>query len=237
MNFFDLFFVRESVAVAFFWLFVFCYFHKRYLVATLACIAAISFHSGSILPISVVLAASHLSWQRMLLAGAAVAILGYLVLRFISLDQIIKLLPLLEYYLTSDFVEEKSSALSTTVRAYVKLGFWLFFVGLNWKLFVGNRSNSGFEDVEWTGFCLKMGAAIIAASAILLPLSEAIARIPAYAMPLFAVVLSNRNFRFRNISLSDFGYLLCCLMLFVQLGFLYSSYAQLYYPFKTILAQ
>jgi hypothetical protein len=117
----------------------------------------------------------------------------------------------------------------------VKLSFWAAVIAVHWRLLAGKAGEADFAGVGWTRFCIQVAAVIMAGTAALLPATEVAARFPNYAMPLFAVVLSNRKFRFGAISVSDSAYLLCCLMLFLQLGFLYSGYSELYYPFRTIL--
>ena len=135
-------------------------------------------------------------------------------------------------------MEPKATALSTTLRAYLKLAYW-FLVAIGYYTFLWQRrGDTGLEaelDDGWTAFCLRCGTVIIIVTAFLLPLSEVFSRITMYALPMFAVVLADYRLNFRRLGAADAAYLMLLVPLFVQLIFLYSSFSDSYYPFKTIL--
>jgi hypothetical protein len=136
-------------------------------------------------------------------------------------------------YVSSGFTEQKASSLSTTLRAYVKLSFWLFVIAAAYVSFL--KSGDPESDTGWSAFCLRSATGIVVCTAALVPVSEIFARLPEYAAPLFAVVLSNYKFRVARMSLGGLVYFGALLLLFVQLGFYYSAYPDLFYPIKTIL--
>lgn len=251
-NFFDIYFTRQNVGVIFFWAFIWYYYNRRYGPALVAALAAVVFHYSAVLPIGVVVALANLKWKRMGLAVALAGVLASLLLVFqwdvrSSFEDLLGSMmssegggvssyfrQSLTTYVGAEYVEEKASALSTTLRAYVKLAFW-FVVIIGGYLWYSKRSEPE-QAVDWNAFCLAIATAITVFSAALLQLSEVFARMPAYAIPPFAVVLSNYRFRLPQISGASVAYLTIILLLFVQLGFAYSSYPDEYYPYKWIFS-
>jgi hypothetical protein len=234
VNFFDVFFVRESIAVVFFWLFAFYYFQKRYLLTFATALVAVLFHYSAALPIAIVLAVGRFSWWRVLLlvGGAAGAV--FIVLTTDNIGDLVGIASL-SSYLGTDYIEEKASGLSTTLRAYLKLGFWVAVILMGFISF--RRDSESTVTGDWNSFCLRCAMGIVIAAAVLLPISEIFARIPSYSLPLFAVILSNYKLRMDRLSVGGAAYLLILLLLFVQLSFLYSAYPDEYSHFGTILNQ
>jgi hypothetical protein len=232
VSFYDIFFVRQAVAVTFFWAFVYYYHHRRYTLAFSAALLAAAFHYSAALPIGLVMLLSHLKWQRVALLG--LPLLGVIYYVATHVDPTVLLVASgLNGYVSGDFTEEKASSLSTTFRAYIKLSYWLFVIAVGYLSFL--RRADPESDSDWTAFCLKCASGIVVLTALLVPVSEIFARLPEYAAPLFAVVLANYQFRMARMTVGGFTYLAVLLLLFIQLGFLYSAYPDLYYPIKTIL--
>jgi hypothetical protein len=249
-NFFDIFFTRQSVGVVLFWAFIWYYYNRRLGLAAVAALAAVAFHYSAALPIAMTVALVNFRWRKVALAVSIAGLLASLLLVFQwdiknYLGDLLGSMfsgsgvsayvsRSLATYVGAEYVEEKASVLSTTLRANIKLVFW-FFVIICGYLWYSKRTDST-HATSWNRFCLLNAAAIIVLSAALVPLSEIFARIPAYAIPPLAVVLSNYRFHLAKISVPGIAYLLILLLLFVQLGFSYSSYPDAYYPYKWIFS-
>ena len=166
----------------------------------------------------------------MALAAAGSA---YLLFSLITISDILSLTTLTSY-IGNEYAEVKSSALNTTTRSYIKLLYWLLVIICSYAWFL--RSSVPVQATDWNRYCVRAAFGILLLSAILLPVSEVFSRLPVYALPLFAIVLSNYRFRLNNISVGSAAYVAMLLLLFVQLMFLYSSYADVFYPVKTIFS-
>lgn len=236
-NFYDIFFTRESVANVFFLGFAYYYYRRLWAAAALCGTIAVLFHYSAALPIGIVVMFGRFAWGKALLlvVGAAAAI--YLFFQFANVDNFAPARAVAQY-VSSDYVEEKTSALSTTARAYAKLAFWAGVVFASYIAFDKRLGPVGTDkEGEWTFFILRCATGILATAALLLPLSEVFARVPSYAEPLFAVVLANYRLGSRRLSAAGTAYLAILTLLFIELGFLFSGYAQYYYPFRTILGR
>jgi hypothetical protein len=237
VNFYDVFFVRENVAAIFFWLFAFSYYNKSFATAVLYGLVSVCFHSSAAIPIAVVLALGRPHWKMLAILVVISICAAYLLLTRLALPDLLKLAGIAAY-VAADYVEPKNTALSTTLRAYLKLAYW-FLVAIGCYTLLRQRNGTSGSEAEpddgWTAFCLRCGTGIMIITAFLLPLSEVFSRIPNYALPMFAVVLANYRLNFRKLSAADAAYLALLVLLFVQLVFLYSSFSDYYYPFKTIL--
>jgi hypothetical protein len=229
-SFDDIFFVRQGVAGTLFWAFAYYYYHRRFAIALGAALLTVAFHTSAALPIALVLLVTNLKWQRVALLGIPLLGVIYYVSTRVNLDVLSAASGLNDYI---GFTEGKASGLSTTLRAYLKLAFWLFVIAAGY-LWLLKRSDAE-ADLGWNAFCLKCATAIVVCTAVLLPVSEVFARLPEYASSLFAVVLSNYGLRLTRITVGGFAYLAILLLLFIQLGFLYSAYPEQFYPIKTIL--
>jgi len=250
-NFFDVYFTRQSIGVVLFWAFTWYYYNRRYGLAFVAALAAIAFHYSAALPIGIAVALVNFEWRKVGLTVASAGLLVSLGLVFQwdakgSFENLLAGIMSggggvssyvgrsLATYVGAEYIEEKASALSTTLRAYVKLGFW-FVVVIGGYLWYSKRSEPK-QAAGWNAFCLMIATAIIVLSAALVQISEVFARIPAYAIPLFAVVLSNYRFRLPQISVPSVAYLVIMLLLFIQLAFAYGSFPDAYYPYKWIFS-
>jgi hypothetical protein len=237
VNFYDVLFVRENVAAVFFWLFAFSYYNRNFATAVLYGLLSVCFHSSAAIPIAVVLALGRPHWKLLMFLILTSVCAVYLILTKLALPDLLKLAGLAAY-VAADYVEPKTTALSTTLRAYLKLAYW-FVVAIASYTFLrqgrGSTASEAQADDGWTAFCLRCGTGIMIVTAFLLPLSEVFSRIPTYALPMFAVVLADYRLNFRKLSAADAAYLVLLALLFVQLIFLYSSFSDYYYPFKTIL--
>jgi hypothetical protein len=231
-NFYDIYFVRQDVAVIFFFGFVYYYFHRRYMAASCAAVLALAFHYSAVVPIALVILLVRFGWKKILVVGAFSVVVGYLIVNRLAREDLLTLAPALSYFGTG-YVEEKASGLSTTLRAYIKILFLLVVVAVGYIwLMQRTRQESA---AEWSEFCLRSALVILVLSGILLPFSEIAARIPPYTLPLFAVILANYQFRIRQFSVVSAIYLCLLLSFLIELAFLYSAYPDAYYPIKTIL--
>jgi hypothetical protein len=231
-NFYGIYFVREDIAVVFFLGFAYYYFQNRYVAAAATGAAAIAFHISAVVPICVLVFLVRFSWKKFAIGLLSVAAGSYFVFRDLAWSTLLRLLPALGYF-GSGFVEVKETGFSTTTRAYIKLVFLIILLLLA-RFRFEQRVRSGV-DREWYDFCQNSAIAIIILTACFLPLSQIVARFTMYAMPLIAVVLSNYEFRLSRISADGAVYIAVLLMFFVELDALYSGYAHMFYPIKTIL--
>jgi len=231
VNFYDIFFVRESVAIVFFWGFAYYYFHDSKWAALACAVLAVAFHYSALLPLGVAVFLGKFQWKKIAWLILGLALAAYIVYTFVDYDKLWAA-KLASTYIGTDYVEEKDSLLSTTLRAYLKLSFLVAVIVGGYIAFAGDKQEEG---APWRRFCLTCASGIVAAAALLLPLSQIFARVPTYTAPLLAVVLSGYRFRFRQISVASTAYLAVLTLLFVQLGVLFSAYAEYYYPFHTIL--
>jgi len=234
IGFYDIFFVRETVAIVFFWGFVYYYFNNSRSAALICAAAALTFHVSAALPLGITVFFGRFQWRRAVWLTLGGVCLLYIVITYIDYDNTF-LMKMVGNYIEGDWIEVKTSSLSTTVRAYIKLSFLVGVIAAGYASFARGRDDEQETDLAWRKFCLRCATGIIMAAALLLPLSEIFARVPNYAAPLLAIVLSGYRFRLRPLSIAGTAYLVILLMLFVQLGFFYSSYADEFYPFKTIL--
>ena len=232
-SFFDIFFTRQSVAATLFWAFAWYYYQSRYTIAFGAALLAIAFHYSAAIPIAIVMMVGNFSWQRVVFLGLPALLGVYYISTQIDITAAFSAASRVNDYVSSGFTEQKASSLSTTLRAYVKLSFWLFVIAAAFLSFLKNGDPE--SDTGWSAFCLRCATGIVVCTAALLPLSEIFARLPEFASPMFAVVLSNYKFRVARMSLGGLVYFGALLLLFVQLGFYYSAYPDLFYPIKTIL--
>ncbi len=232
-SFFDIFFVRQSVAGTLFWAFAWYYYQRRYTLAYTAALVAVAFHYSAAIPIAVVVMAGNFSWRRVILIGVPALLVVYYVTTQIDITAAFSAAARVNDYINSGFTEQKASSLSTTLRSYMKLSFWLFVIAAAYLSFL--KQDDPESDTSWSAFCLRSATGIILCTAVLVPVSEIFARLPEYSSCLFAVVLSNYRFRMARLSVGGFAYFAALLLLFVQLGFAYSAYPDLFYPIKTIL--
>lgn len=229
--FYDIYFVRQDVAVILYWAFAYYLFCRRYPAAFLAAFLAVMFHYSAVAPIGITLALTQLRGKKLILLMFSVAAGTYFLVTHVNIVALLSFTPLASY-IGADYIEEKATALSTTFRAYVKMSYWLFVT--IWALTLTLRTDQGNQTDNWNFFCLKSGTGILLFAAALLPISEIFARYPLYAVPLYACVLSNFEFKPHPLSLRGAAYAVFVLMLFIQLGFLYNSYPETFYPVKTI---
>jgi len=232
-GFFDIFFVRQDVAATFFWAFAWYYYQRRYSIAWVAGLLAIAFHYSAALPIAVVVMVGNFSWRRVILLGIPALLVTYYITTQIDIAAAFSAAARVNSYISSGYVEEKASGLSTTLRSYIKLSFWVFVIVAAYLSFL-KRSDPELETA-WNGFCLRTAAGIIVCTAVLVPFSEVFARLPEYASALFAVVLANYRFRMARMSVGGVAYFASLLLLFVQLAFAYNAYPDMFYPIRTIL--
>jgi len=230
-SFYDIYFVRQSVAVIFYWAFAYYWFNKKTLYALCAALLAIAFHTSAALPIALLLPVGRVTPRTALLYGVPALLLMGLVISRLSVNDLLSI-PGVQGYVVSSFVEQKESEISTTFRAYLKILFWVFLIAAGYYSFY--KRNLPSTSKEWNVFCLHCSAVIVVVSALLLPLSEVFARFPAYAAPLLASVLANYRFRMAPLTIGGAAYLTVLLLLFVELGFQYSAYPDLFYPIKTV---
>lgn len=232
-SFFDIYFVRQSVAATFFWAFAWYYYQRRYAVAGFAALIAIAFHYSAALPMAIVGMVGNFSWRRVILLGVPALLVVYYVSTQIDINAAFSAAARVNDYVSSGYMEEKASNLSTTLRSYIKLSFWLFVIAVGYLSFL--KHSDPELETGWSAFCLRSAAGIIVCTAVLVPVSEVFARLPEYASALFAVVLANYRFHMARMSVGGFAYVGSLLLLFVQLGFFYGAYPDLFYPIKTIL--
>jgi hypothetical protein len=232
-SFFDIYFVRQSVAATLFWAFAWYYYQRRYTIAFIGGLLAVAFHYSAAIPIAVVVLAGRFSWKRVVLLGVPALLAMYYVSTQIDINAAFSAAARVNNYISSGYMEEKASSLSTTLRSYVKLSFWVFVIAAAYLSFL--KHSDPEADTDWSAFCLRSAAGILVCTAALVPISEIFARLPEYASGLFAVLLSNYRFRMARLSVGGFVYFTALLLLFVQLGFAYSAYPDLFYPVKTIL--
>jgi len=232
-SFFDIFFVRQSVAGTLFWAFAWYFYQRRYVIALVAGLLAVAFHYSAAIPIAIVMMVGHFSWRRVLFLGVPALLAVYYISTQIDITNAFSAAARVNDYINSGFTEQKASSLSTTLRSYAKLSFWVFVIGAAYLSFLKNGEPE--SDTGWSAFCLRCAAGIVACTAVLVPVSEIFARLPEYSSSLFAVVLANYRFRMARMSVGGFAYFAALLLLFVQLGFAYSAYPDLFYPIKTIL--
>lgn len=230
-DFYDVYFVRQSVAVVFFWAFTYYYYERKYALAILAALLAFLFHYSSVVPIGLVILVANLHWRRILILAPLMTGAAYFLLTHANINDLLSATDV-GTYLGNGFVEEKASALSTTAREYIKIAFWVIVVGASYVFFL-KRGNSD-ESSRRSAFFVKCAFAIIAVTLVLLPVSEIFARLSEFSLPLFAVSLSDYRFRLHRITVGGLAYLVAISLLFVELGFLYSAYPDKFYPIKTI---
>lgn len=233
-NFYGIYFVREDIAVVFFLGFAYYYYQKSYLAAAVMGSAAIAFHISAVIPICLLIFIVRFSWKKFFIGVAGGVVGAYFVFKDLAWSALIKVLPVLGYF-GSSFVEVKETGFSTTTRAYIKLAF-LGMILLMARFRFQDRVHAGIHW-EWYDFCRRSALAIIVLTACFLPLSQIVARFTMYAMPLIAVLLSNYEFRLSRISLDGAVYVAVLLLFFVELDALYSGYAHMFYPVKTILTR
>jgi hypothetical protein len=232
-SFFDIFFVRQGVAATLFWAFTWYYYQRRYGRAFITGLLAFAFHYSAALPIAVVMLVGNFSWRRVLLVGVPALLAVYYITTQIDIGAAFSAAARVNDYINSGFTEQKDSSLSTTLRSYIKLSFWLFVIAAAYLSFL--KHGDPEADEGWSTFCLRSATGIILCTAVLVPVSEIFARLPEYATALFAVVLANYRFRIARMSVGAVAYVASLLLLFVQLIFAYSAYPDLFYPIKTIL--
>lgn len=230
-SFYDIYFVRQSVAVIFFWAFAYYWFNKKLVYALSAALLAVAFHTSVALPIALVLPVGKLKPKTALLCGIPALLLLAFVVSRLSVNDLLAI-PGVQTYVVSSFVEQKETEISTTFRAYMKIMFWVFLIAAGYYSFYKRILPS--TSKEWNAYCLHCSALIVAMSTALLPISEVFARYPAYAAPLLASVLANYRFPTAPLTIGGAAYLAVLLLLFVELGFQYSAYPDLYYPIKTV---
>jgi hypothetical protein len=230
-NFYDLYFVRQDVAVVFFWAFAYYFYNRRYATAAGAGLLAVLFHYSAVVPIALVVTLARADWKRAVLLALFAVGAAYFVASRLTLQDVASVAGVTSYVGTN-YIEEKASDLSTTLRAYLKLGFLVFIVAMGYLFFAARSQRQ--QDEAWTAFCLKCAALILLMTAALLPVSEIFARFPSYAIPLLAVALSNYKLDAATLRVGGVCYLIALALLFVELGFLFSSYADAYYPIKTL---
>jgi hypothetical protein len=231
--FFDIFFVRQSVAGTLFWAFAWYYYQRRYAVASVAALLAVAFHYSAAIPVGIVMMVGNFSWRRVVFLGLPALLAVYYVSTQIDITAAFSAAARVNDYINGGYTEEKASSFSTTLRAYVKVSFWVFVIAAAYFSFLKNSDPE--SDTSWSAFCLRSAAGIVVCTAVLVPVSEIFARLPEYASSLFAVVLSSYQFRLARMSVGGLAYVAVLLLLFVQLGFAYSAYPDLFYPIKTIL--
>lgn len=230
LDFYDIFFVRESVAAVFLWVFAYYFYRRAYRAATAAALTSIAFHYSAALPIAIVVLLGRFGWKRVFVAVLVVGTCSY-ALRPI-LDRLQEITTLTSY-IGSGYVEQKASALSTTLRASLKSAYWLVILAASYSLFGNDLEES--VDPEWNLFCLRCAAGIMLMTVVLLPFGEIFARFPIYAYGFFAVVLSGYRFRLRRLTVAGAVYLTALVVLFIELISVYRAYPDLYYPIRTIL--
>jgi len=230
-SFYDIYFVRQDVAVILYWAFAYYLFKRRYLFALLAAFLSVMFHYSAVAPIAITVALTQLQGKKLIVGMFCAAAATYFLVTHINVVALVSLTPLASYF-GSDYIEAKSSGVSTTLRAYVKLSYWLLVT--IWALTLALRTDGEDESASWSFFCLKSGTGILLLCAALLPISEVFARYPLYAIPMYACVLSNFKFRPAPLSMRGAAYTVFLLLLFVQLGFIYSSFPERFYPVKTV---
>lgn len=233
-NFYGIYFVREDVSAVFFLGFLYLYYRKQYVAACVAGAAAVAFHISAVIPIGLVFFIVRFRWAKIMAMAPFAAAGTYFVLQNLSWSGMKKILPVLGYF-GSGFVEVKESDLSTTERAFLKLAFLLAIV-LVCGYWLRGRNREG-TDPGWSSFCVQSALVILVFTAVLLPLSQIVARFTEFAFPLLAVALANYEFRFRRITVDGAAYVCLLLMFFVELSFLYGGYAAYYYPVNTILTR
>lgn len=231
-NFYDIFFVRQDVAIVLVWVFSYFYFHRNYKVAAAAAVGAVLFHYSAALAIAVVALLGRPGIKKSFGLMCLMAVLAYVILSRFSLKDLASLTTL-GGYIDSAFIEQKASVVSTTSRAYLKLLFFVLLV--IWGYFAFLRRPVRNINRDWIAFCLRVTLGIVLAAAVLLPVSEVFSRIPSYALPFLAVVLSNYTIDWRRFSVRSGFYLAILALLFVELVFLFTSYAADFYPIKTIV--
>jgi hypothetical protein len=231
LDFYDIYFVRQNMAVIFFWAFAYYEFNRKPAHALCAALLAIAFHYAAALPVALVLPIGRVTPKTASLCGVPALLLIALAISNLSITDILSI-PGVQGYLVSSFVEEKATEVSTTARAYMKLAFWVFLLGAGYYAYYkGNLSGAGRR---WNLYCLHASSVIVGISAALLPLSEIFARFPAFAAPLLASVLANYRFPALPMRVGGAAYVTVLLLLFVELAFQYSAYPDLFYPVKTV---
>ena len=69
-SFYDIYFVRQNLAVIFFWAFAYYFFRKNYALAVGAAVLATIFHYSALAPIAIVVALTHLDWKKITVGGS-----------------------------------------------------------------------------------------------------------------------------------------------------------------------
>lgn len=230
-SFYDIYFVRQSIAVIFFWAFAYYWFNRKPIYALCAAALALAFHTSAVLPIVLVLPVGRVKLKTALLCGVPAVLLMGVALSRLSITDLLEI-PGVKGYIVSSFVEEKTTELSTTFRAYLKISFWVFLIAAGYYSFYKRVLPE--TSREWNVYCLHCAAAIVAVSALLLPLSEIFARYPTYAAPFIASVLANYRFPKAPLTIGGAAYVTVLLLMFVEVGFQYSAYPELFYPIRTV---
>lgn len=231
LNFYDVYFVRQSVAVIFVWAFAYFTYHHRWLMAVLMAIGAVLFHASAVIVLLLISVVPRVSWRQLIL-GLGVLAIGVWALTRVS--GFSTLMELVGYGMYSEGgLEVKAGAFSTTLRSYAKLTFWVIVLWVAWRYLIPGREQG--VDGRWLEFCLKCAASLVGVTLALLPLAEIFSRVPEYGRPLLAVLLSSYSFRITRLSLGGALFVGILLLLFVQLAFLYSGYPERYYPYRSIL--
>lgn len=231
MNFFDIYFVRQNVSTIFVWLFAYAMYRRIWVTALLAGMVGILFHTSSVIALALVVVAGSVSWRTLWLGIIAMALLVFLVSRIGGFSQVMQLVGYGMY--SEGGVELKAGVLSTTTRSYIKLLFWVGVAWAAWRYFIPGRDDHA--DGEWLDYCLKCMVGFVAAAMLLLPFAEIFSRIPDYGRPFLAVIVSCYAFRLPRLATGGAVYLAVLGLFFVQLGYLYSSYEGVYYPYRSVL--
>jgi hypothetical protein len=230
-SFYDIYFVRQSIAVIFFWAFAYYWFNRKPVYALCAAALTVAFHTSALLPIALILPIGKVRPRTALLCGVPALLFVAFAISRLSITDLISL-PFVKEYVVSSFVEVKETELSTTFRAYLKISFWVFLIAAGYYSFYKRILPS--TSKEWNAYCLHCSAVIVAVSAAILPVSEVFARYPAYAAPFLASVLANYRFPAAPLTVGGAAYLTVLLLMFVELGFQYSAYPDLFYPIRTV---
>lgn len=230
-SFYDIYFVRQSIAVIFFWAFAYYWFHRKTVYALCAAALTVAFHTSAVLPIALILPIGRVRPRTALLCGVPIVLLLVFAISRLSMTDMLAI-PGVKEYVVSSFVEVKDTELSTTFRAYLKISFWVFLIAAGYYSFYKRILPS--TSKEWNAFCLHCSAAIVAVSAMILPISEVFARYPAYAAPFIASVLANYRFPVAPLTIGGAAYVTVLLLMFVELAFQYSAYPDLFYPIRTV---
>src|ERR1039458_2873689 len=97
-NFYDMYFVRQDVAVIFFFGFVYYYFHRRYMAASCAAVVALAFHYSAVVPIALVILLVRFDWKKIVVVGAFLVVLGYLIVSRLAREDLLTLVPAFSHF-------------------------------------------------------------------------------------------------------------------------------------------